>query len=57
MPPYKPPKSGTLPKRGKQILKKVYSKFRKAGYGKTSSARIAWAAVRRAGYKKKSYAR
>jgi hypothetical protein len=57
MPPYIPPKSGTLPKRGKQILKKVYAACRKSGMGKAQSARIAWTAVRKAGYRKRSYAK
>jgi hypothetical protein len=57
MPPYKPPKSGTLPKRGKRILRKVYVQSREGGYGKTKSAKIAWNAVRKAGYKKRSYAK
>lgn len=59
---FKAPKSGTLPKRGKEILKTVYSSCRYAHpeekhSTKAMCARIAWSAVRKSGYKKKSYAR
>jgi hypothetical protein len=52
MPPYRPPASGNLPQKGKQILRKVYIKNRKAGHNKGYSARIAWTAVHKAGYRK-----
>lgn len=56
---YTPPKSGTLPKHGKKILKTVYSAVRRnhPSYPKSRAAKIAWGAVRAAGYRKKSYAR
>ena len=55
MPPYRPPKSGTLPARGKHILRVVYVKCREANPGeshaaKAKCARVAWSAVRKAGY-------
>lgn len=62
MPPYKPPKSGTLPKRGKKILRKVYAGCREKNPGenperKAKCAKISWSAVRKAGFRKKSYAK
>lgn len=62
MPPYKVPKSGRLPKKGKHILKKVYVSCRTQNPGeshksKSKCAKIAWSAVRKAGYKRKSYAK
>ena len=62
MPPYKPPRSGTLPAKGKRILKKVYVGCRKKNRGeepakKSKCARIAWSKVRKAGFRKKSYAK
>lgn len=54
---YTPPRSGKLPKRGKKILSKVYNVCRKHGMRKRNCSRIAWHAVRLAGYRKKSYAR
>jgi hypothetical protein len=54
---YEPPESGDLPEAGKKILAAVYSKAREDGYDKERSAKIAWGAVRRAGYESKSYAK
>ena len=60
MPPYKPPKSGNLPLRGKVILRSIYVRCRQSNPGeshesKAKCARIAWAGVRRAGFTKPSY--
>jgi hypothetical protein len=57
MPPYRPPKSGNLPPRGKRILREVYTASRHKYPGeiaanKARSARIAWSAVEKAGYHK-----
>jgi hypothetical protein len=48
---YTPPPSGKLAKGGKDILRAVYSKERRMGMGKVRSAKIAWGAVERAGYR------
>ena len=52
MPPFKTPKSGTLPKRGKKVLALVYRKERTAGMGKKRAAKIAWGAVKKSRFKK-----
>jgi hypothetical protein len=54
---YTPPKSDGLPRAGKHILAKVYSAARRIYSGeiranKARSARIAWGAVKGAGYHK-----
>ncbi len=54
---YEPPKSGKLPNKGKRVLASVYSKSRKNGMDKERSSKIAWAAVRKAGFTQKSYAK
>lgn len=41
---------GNLPKKAKEILRRVYAKARKEGYSKERAAKIAWGAVNRAGY-------
>lgn len=54
MPPYKPPPSGDLAAKGKEILRKVYTECRKDNpddSGKEKCAKIAWGAVKKAGYK------
>jgi hypothetical protein len=56
MPPYKPPKSGDAPAWVKQMLKSVYTHCREQYPGEIRShkarcARIAWGAVKKAGYK------
>lgn len=53
---YTPPKSGDLGKEGKDVLSKVYSACRRANPGeiqarKAKCAKIAWGAVKRAGYR------
>ena len=56
MPPFKPPKSGDLGKRGKHILGRVYIACRNKNPSdsqedKAMCARIAWGAVHKAGYR------
>lgn len=48
---FKTPKSGSLPEAGRRILKAVYQKEREAGLGQVRSAKIAWSAVHRAGFR------
>ena len=57
MPPYQIPALGTLPKRGKDIAKRLYPSLREHGYSSESASRITWTAIRKAGFHKKSYAR
>jgi hypothetical protein len=47
MPPFKPPKSGNLPKGGKTILSKTYIGLRKRGIEKERSAKLAWYQVKK----------
>lgn len=54
-PPFEPPPSGDLPAKGKEILDKVYSDCRSkqnsdSPENKEKCAKIAWGAVKRAGY-------
>ena len=57
MPPYKLPPLGKLPKRGRELAKRLYPSLRKSGYPSESAARIMWTVIRKEGFRKKSYAR
>lgn len=48
--PFKPPPTGSLPKKGKRMHAKVYESARERGFSKERSAQQAWGAVRNAGY-------
>ena len=48
---FESPEPGDLPEKGKEILARVYAKARKDGMSKERASKIAWGAVRRAGYK------
>lgn len=47
---YESPEPGDLPKKGADILAKVYAECRRDGGDKEKCAKIAWGAVRKAGY-------
>jgi len=51
---FKPPEAGTLPEEGQKILAAAYSSCRKdnPNYSKTRCSKIAWGAVKNAGYVK-----
>ncbi len=49
---YEPPEAGNLPEHGKKILAAAYSAARKKGFNQERASKIAWAAVKNAGYHK-----
>ena len=48
---YESPEPGNLPEAGKKILARSYAECRKKNTDKTKCSKIAWGAVRNAGYK------
>ena len=47
---YESPEPGDLPEKGKEILASTYASCRRDGGDKEKCAKIAWGAVRKAGY-------
>jgi len=48
---FESPEPGDLPEKGKKILAETYASARKRGMSKERASKIAWGAVRRAGFK------